>query len=197
VSSARGYLALQLEDFLDEVASADLLPGAGFVAAVGVAMSAGLVAMTARLSHEHWPEARAVAAQAESLRRRVTPLAELNAEAYGAAVATLRGEGSAPAAGRDEEIARALDRAARVPLAICETAGDVVALAADVVERGEQSLRADAAVAALVSHACARGAAALVEVNLATQPGDDRLSQARACLGAASLALDRALAPAA
>ena len=196
MSSARGYLALQLEDFLDEVASADLLPGAGFVAAVGVAMSAGLVAMTARLSHEHWPEARAVAAQAESLRRRVTPLAELNAEAYGAAVATLRGEGNAPG-GRDEEIARALDRAARVPLAICETAGDVVALAADVVERGEQSLRADAAVAALVSHACARGAAALVEVNLATQPGDDRLSQARACLGAASLALDRALAPAA
>ena len=196
MSSARGYLALQLEDFLDEVASADLLPGAGFVAAVGVAMSAGLVAMTARLSHEHWPEARAVAAQAESLRRRVTPLAELNAEAYGAAVATLRGEGSTPG-GRDEEIARALDRAARVPLAICETAGDVVALAADVVERGEQSLRADAAVAALVSHACARGAAALVEVNLATQPGDDRLSQARACLGAASVALDRALAPAA
>jgi formiminotetrahydrofolate cyclodeaminase len=194
VDSQPSYLESRLDEFFEQVASADLLPGAGFVSAVGVAMAAGLVAMCARLSVEHWPEARAVAAQAETLRDRVTPLAEMNAEAYAHAVAVLRGGGVALPDSRDDEIAGALERAAWIPLKIGEVAADVTALAATVAERGEPSLRADAIVAALIAHASAQAAATLIEVNLTTTAGDERLAAARDQVGAATVALERARA---
>jgi methenyltetrahydrofolate cyclohydrolase len=183
-----------LEDFLEEVASAELLPGGGFVSAIAVAMAAGLVAMAARRSFETWPEATGAAAQAEALRARVTPLAALNAAAYSAAVDTLRDKAaSVPADRRDEAIAEALDRAAGVPLQIGEAAADVAALAALLVERGEGSLRADAATAGLIAQAGARAAATLVEVNLGTTSSDERVTQARAFADAAKAACERAL----
>jgi formiminotetrahydrofolate cyclodeaminase len=184
-----------LDDFLDEIASPDLLPGGGFVAAIAVAMAAGLVAMVARRSLEVWPEASGAVAQAESLRTRITPLAELNASAYAEAVAVLRDRAASVAPDRrDETIAAALDRAAGVPLQIGEAAADVGALAALLVERGEGSLRADAAAAALLAQAGARAAATLVEVNLGTTSTDERVSQARSAAEAAKAAADRALA---
>jgi formiminotetrahydrofolate cyclodeaminase len=187
------YLELPLEDFLDEVATAELLPGGGFVAAAGVAMAAALVTMAGRIAGRDWAEGRGVAAQAETLRKRITPLAVLNADAYESAVATLRGEG-ATRGSRDEAIASALERAAEIPLEIAEAGVDVVALAALIAERGEPALRADAAVAALISHAGVRAAAALVEVNLGTTTDDERVARARDLVGAASVALERALA---
>ena len=53
------FLDLPLGEFLDEVASRELVPGAGFSSAVTVAMAAGLVTMTARRSLEVWPEGAA------------------------------------------------------------------------------------------------------------------------------------------
>jgi formiminotetrahydrofolate cyclodeaminase len=197
VESRRRYLEQPLDSFLEDVASAELLPGAGYVAAVGVAMAAGLVAMGARLSAGSWPEARALAAQAEKLRDRATPLAEMNAEAYEYAVAALRGKkaaGSAGASSRDDQLAGALERAAWIPLKICEAASDVAALAASVAERGEPALRADLIVAALIAHASAQAAATLIEVNLTTTAGDERLEEARNQVGAAAIALERARA---
>src|SRR6266540_5794960 len=141
------YLELSLEDFLDEVATGELLPGGGFVAAAAGAMASALVTMAGRIAGREWAEGRGVAAQAETLRKRITPLAVLNADAYESAVATLRGELAARGS-RDEEIASALERAAEIPLAIAEAGVDVVALAALIAERGEPGLRADAAVAA-------------------------------------------------
>jgi formiminotetrahydrofolate cyclodeaminase len=193
LSGASRYLELRVGDFLDEVATPDLLPGGGFVAAAGVAMAAGLVTMAARIAGREWAEGRGVAAQAETLRQRITPLAVRNADAYESAVATLRGEGGARGS-RDEVIASALERAAEVPLDIAEAGVDVVALAALVAERGEPALRADAAVAALLAHAGVRAAATLVEVNLGTTPDDERIVRAHDLVGAASVALERALA---
>jgi formiminotetrahydrofolate cyclodeaminase len=189
----RTYLKLPLQDFLDEIASANVMPGAGFVAAFGLAMAAALVTMTARVSRSHWPEARAVAAQAETLRIRVTPLGAQNVQAYADALSALRGE-SAPEGSRDESIAAALGRAAGVPLAICEAAADVTALAAAAAERVDPSVRADAVAAALIAHACSRAAATLVRVNLGTTSGDQRVSSADDLVGSASVALERALA---
>jgi formiminotetrahydrofolate cyclodeaminase len=193
LSGASRYLELRLEDFLDEVATPELLPGGGFVAATGVTMAAGLVTMAARIGGREWAEGRGVAAQAETLRKRITPLAVQNAEAYEGAIAILRGEGTGRGS-RDEAIATALERAAEIPLAIAEAGVDVVALAALVAERGEPALRADAAVAALLSHAGVRAAAALVEVNLGTTPDDERITRAHDLVGAATVALERALA---
>jgi methenyltetrahydrofolate cyclohydrolase len=195
LAESGGHLERRLEDFLEEIASSELLPGGGFVSAIAVAMAAGLVSMVARRSLEVWPEAKGAVAQAEALRARVTPLAEHNAAAYSEAVATLRGKAAAVAPDRrDEAIADALDRAAGVPLQIGEAASDVASLAALLVERGEGGLRADAATAALLAQAGARAAATLVEVNLGITSSDERVAQARAFAEAAAAACERALA---
>jgi formiminotetrahydrofolate cyclodeaminase len=193
------YLDLSIDELLDTLASPEPAPGSGFVAAVAVAMAAGLVAMAARLSLSDWPEARGAAAQAQSLRARVTPLAETNARAYIEAISALDqpfGSSQPRQPGtesRDEALARKLAKAADVPTQIGRAAADVAALAAAVAENGNPALRADVAVAAALAVAGARGAATLVEVNLATTPGDDRVAQARGYVEDAGAALERAL----
>lgn len=188
------FLDLPLGEFLDEVASPELVPGAGFSSAVTVAMAAGLVTMTARRSLEVWPEGAGAAAQAERLRKRVIPLAEENVAAYRKAVGLLRGDDLADVQHRDFELSRSLEEAARIPLAIGEAAADVAALAADVAEYGEPSVRADAATAGALALAGARGAAILVEVNLTTTSGDERLARARELVVDAEAAVERATA---
>jgi formiminotetrahydrofolate cyclodeaminase len=189
------HTELSLEGFLDQIASAEVLPGGGYVAAITVAMAAGLVAMAARLSRDDWPEARGAAAQAEALRFRGVSLAERNARAYTDALSVLGGgEGDPTAPSRDDAIADVLERSADVPLRIAEAAADVGALAGVVAERCEPAVRADVAVAAHLSEASARGAATLVEVNLGATPGDARISYARELAANAKAALEQTLA---
>ena len=186
--TAPAYRGLSLDRLLDEVSSAEPMPGAGYCAAIALEMAAGLVTMTARVSRAEWGEARGAAAQATTLRERITPLAERNVDAYREAVTLL---GSESGAG-DEELRDALARAAGVPLEIGELAVDVASLAAVVAERGDQALRADAVSAALLAEAAARAAATLVEVNLGTTSSDERVTRARDLAGAATAAADRA-----
>src|SRR3954452_13812973 len=188
------FLDLPLGEFLDEIAPPELMPGAGFSAAVAVAMAAGLVTMAARRSLDTWPEGAGAAAQAERLRKRVIPLAEENVAAYRRAVAMLKGEELDKARSRDWELLRSLEEAARIPLEIAEAAADVAALAAGVAEHGEASVRADAATAGALALAGARGAAILVEVNLTTTSGDDRVARARELVADAESAAERATA---
>ena len=190
---APGGTELSLEGFLDEIASAEILPGGGYVAAIALAMAAGLVAMAARISRESWAEARGAAAQAEALRFRGVSLAERNARAYKDAVAALGSKHQSDPGFHDHLIADALERAADVPLRIAEAATDVSALAVLVAERCEASVRADVAVAALLSQAAARAGEALVAVNLGATKGDERLGYARELAGNAQSALEKTL----
>jgi formiminotetrahydrofolate cyclodeaminase len=185
---ANAYLGQTVGEFLDEISSSEVAPGCGSVAAVAVAMAAGLVTMAARLSRERWRDAAGAAAQAEALRHRVTALVDRNVEAYTEAVATLRSSSD------DHAIGRALERAAEIPLEIGRAASDVGALAAVVAEEGEPSVRADVATAALLSQAAARTAAALVEVNLATTEGDERIVAAHRFAADAEATAKQALA---
>ena len=184
----REYRGLPLSELLDQVSSAEPMPGAGYCAAVTLEMAAGLVAMAARASRADWGEGRGAAAQANTLRDRIAPLAERNLDAYREAVALL---GGAESAG-DESLRDALARAAGVPLEIAEVAVDVAALAAVVAERGNQAMRADAVSAALLAEAAARAAATLVEVNLGTTSSDERVARARDLAGSATAAAQRA-----
>ena len=187
------YLELPLEELLREVASPDPAPGGGFAAGVALAMAAGLVTMAARLSRESWPEAGGAAAQAEALRARAVALAQQNTEAYVEAVAALTDGKPGDPERRDELIARALERAAEVPLEIADAAANVASLAAAVAEGGAPSLRADAAIAASLSLAAAQGARVLVEVNLGTTSADERVTEAHELVAATSAAAQRAL----
>jgi formiminotetrahydrofolate cyclodeaminase len=187
-------LDLRVHEFLDEVAADGRTPGGGSVAAVVVAAAAGLLAKVARASQDEWAEARGIAAQAESLRDRVAPLAQLDADQYEAALLARGNSGEQAVERRDFALGRAFARAAEPPLRIVETATDVAQLAVDVTRNGEPSLRADAAAAGALAAAAARAAAELVAVNLTATEDDHRVVRARALAAEAARAADEAYA---
>jgi formiminotetrahydrofolate cyclodeaminase len=143
--------------------------GGAPLAARVTASAAELLAAIARASKANWPEAAGVAAQAESLRDRTLPLAELAAQAY---------EQALGAEGGDYELGRAYAKAAEPPLRIAEAASAVTELAAHIAEYADPPLRADAVAAGLVAAGCARAAAELVAVNLTVSANDDRVRRA-------------------
>jgi formiminotetrahydrofolate cyclodeaminase len=164
-----------VERFLDRIASAEPAPAGGSVAAVAVAMAAGLVAMAARLAHE-WPEAGEVVERAEALRSRMATLALADEDAYAKVIEALRLP--TDSSSRDAELEAALSGAADVPLAVAEAAAEIAVLAALVAQEGNDRLRGDALVAAELAKAGARGAAELVAINLAGRD-DPRIGRAK------------------
>src|SRR5436305_12055000 len=96
--AATEFLDLRLRDLLDQVAAPEPSPGGGSVLALVAALAAGVLAMAARASGDDWPDAGGVAAQAEMLRARAAPLAQVDAEVYERALAARD-----QAAGLDDE----------------------------------------------------------------------------------------------
>jgi formiminotetrahydrofolate cyclodeaminase len=174
-----GFSSQTVADFCDTVAAQTSAPGGGSVAAIVTAFAASLTAMAARFATEEWEDAPGAAAQAEALRARVLPLADEDARAYENFLLARRMSDEVDAEIRDAAVGDALSRAADVPLAIAEAALDVASLAAELAEHGNPSLRGDAATAALLSEAAVRATANLVEINLATREGDERIERAR------------------
>ena len=82
-----------------------------------------------------------------------------------------------------------------MPLAIAEAALDVASLAAELVERGNPNIRGDAATAVLLSEAAVRATANLVEINLGTREGDERIERARGLVEMSRRISRRALEP--
>jgi methenyltetrahydrofolate cyclohydrolase len=183
-----GLLDLRLREFLDEIAAEGRTPGGGSAAALVTAIAAGLLAKVARGSGDSWPEAAGIAAQAECLRDRATPLAEAASKQYEAALRAREETGAEPSERRDFALGQAYTKAAEPPLQIVRAASDVAQLAIAVAESGEPALRADAVVAALLAAAAAKAAAELVAVNLTASASDPRV------LEAAKLAEDAARA---
>jgi methenyltetrahydrofolate cyclohydrolase len=173
------YLEQPLASFLDSVASDEPAPAGGSVAAVTVALAAGLCSMAAQLSADHLADATELAERAERLRRRVAPLAQEDATAYGHVLAAYRAPRDRNPEERQQRIRTALSEAADVPLTIAETGAMVAEIAARLVREGNPNLRGDAAAAALLAEAGVRAAAVLVEINMgAGEIADDRLERA-------------------
>ena len=187
-------LELRLSEFLEEVAGEGPTPGGGSLAALVTAASAGLLAKVARASRGEWPEAAGIAAQAESLRDRAAPLAQVDADEYSAALRSVDEAGGESEDRRDFAVGRAYARAAEPPLRIVEVATDVAELAVVVAEKGNPSLHADAIVAAVLAAAAARSAAELVAVNLTATDGDARVARAHTLAGFAARAAEEASA---
>jgi formiminotetrahydrofolate cyclodeaminase len=178
-------VAEEVHELAERISSAEAVPGSGWVAGVSGAFAAALVAKSAARS-EGWSGAEGARAQALELRDRLLALAGQDARAYEQALAALER--------RDSSLARALAKAAEVPLAIAAAAGDVAELAAEAAERADGHAQADGAAAASLAAGAALAAAKLVAVNLAAPEGDERVAQAGRSADAAADAARRALA---
>ena len=184
-------------DFCDTISAETSAPGGGSVAAVVGAMGASLTAMAARFSKEQWEDAAGAVAQAEALKARLLPLADEDARAYETVLLALRMPRDVDVDDdvRDAAIGDALSRATDVPLAIAEASLDVATLACELAERGNPNLHGDAAAAVFLSESAVRTCANLVEINLATREGDERLDRARELVELVRRISRRALEP--
>jgi formiminotetrahydrofolate cyclodeaminase len=170
------YLDLPLGAFLDLVASGNPAPGGGSVAAVAVALAAGLSGMAARLSAGQLADADELADRADAARQRVAPLARMDAQSYARVLYAYRVPDSET---RSERVSDALSGAADVPLAVAEIGNEVAGIAARLVEESNPSLKGDAIAAVLLAEAGVRAATVLVEINLSSaNVEDDRLGRA-------------------
>jgi formiminotetrahydrofolate cyclodeaminase len=191
VAPPPSFLDLTGAELLDELAGSTP-PGGGSALAFSVAMAAAVVRMAARASKETWDAAAGVAAQADALRARAAPLAQLDADVYDRALAVRDGAAALSPEKRDWEIGKAFAAAAEPPLEIARTAADVAELAAEVAVSGDPRVRADAVAAATLAAAAARAAVTIVGVNLTAVDGDARVAEAERLARAAEDALARA-----
>ena len=187
--ASRSFFDLTLAEWLDELAGGRAAPGGGSALAVAVANAAAVLVMAARVS-----DSGGHAAQAEALRARIAPLAQLDAETYESALAVRDAARDMNDEQRDWKIGQAFSRAAEPPLEIARAALDVAELAEELAKTGAPAIRADAIAAASLAAGAAQGCVAMVEVNLTTLETDPRVAEAKRLAEAASTAADRASA---
>ena len=123
-------------------------PGGGAVAAIAASLAAGLTAMAARFAPDEWERRAEVVGRAEELRARVEPLADADAEAYGAFMAERS----------DENV----ERIVAIPYELTEAAAEIAELAALVATEGNPNVTGDAAAGADLAAAAASVGARLV-----------------------------------
>jgi methenyltetrahydrofolate cyclohydrolase len=186
------YTDVPFEELLDTIAAETPAPGGGSVAAFVTEMAASLAAMAARFARD-WDGAAGAVAQAETLRHRAAPLAAEDAVAYENVLTAMRMPKDLEYEVRNTLIGETLSRAADIPLLIAETANDVAELASEIAVQGNPNLRGDAAAASILASSAVRVAANLVEINLTTVEGEERIERARALIRSSERAAQRAV----
>jgi formiminotetrahydrofolate cyclodeaminase len=164
---------------LSKIASSAPAPASGSAAAAVVATAAALVQKVSRLSSKQWPGAAEMHERAEWLRLHSEELIEKDSLAFLAYVDAVK-------SGHD--VAGAQARTIEIPLEIVRAAAEVAALAEQSASSGNQKLRADAVVAAILASAAAEAAAYLVAINLGNI-ADARIEEARTLAQQASARL--------
>jgi methenyltetrahydrofolate cyclohydrolase len=186
--------ALGVQEFLRRLASGDPTPGGGSASALAGALGASLVSMVCNLTlgRERYAdfeaEAREMQAEADALRESLQQGIDQDAAAYGRVMTMYRLPRSTDdeKAARSEAIQEATHGAALVPLSLAEASASVIDLAERALGRTNPNAASDLAVAALLGVAALDGAAANVEVNLASLKDEqakgeiaERLARAR------------------
>ena len=161
--------------FLDSLAAGTPTPGGGAAAAHTGALAAALVAMVARLSvgkkryADVASEMQAVSSAADKLRADLTASVAADVTAFDAVMSAHKLPHDSPtdSATRDVAVERALHEATLVPLRVADAAAHVLALAADVAEKGNPNVISDAGSAAHLALAALSSAALNVRINAA------------------------------
>lgn len=168
------YLEKPLQNYLDDLASAQPTPGGGAASALSGAMAAGLACMVARLTQgkadysEVQAEIETLLQQAEKLRARFQQLIQEDIDTYGQLSASFkmpRGTGEERAARRNAIQARLAD-AAQVPLTLVECVAELVQCCHRIASIGNANVLSDIAVSATLASSAATGASWMVRINV-------------------------------
>jgi glutamate formiminotransferase/formiminotetrahydrofolate cyclodeaminase len=159
--------------FLHNLAASSATPGGGSAAAFAGAMGAALVVMVARLSVGKKKYAKVeermqeISSRADILREALHKAVALDAQAFDSVMAAFRlaKKSAQEKATRKEAIERATHVAAEIPLQVCRDAVEVLTLAAEVAEKGNQNALSDAGSAGAMANACLQAAALNVKIN--------------------------------
>jgi len=174
VDTSNRFRDLTVAQFVDALASGEPVPGGGAAAAIAGSLGAALVAMVANLSAgrpkyaEHTALLDRTIQAARELQERMLALADEDAEAfagYGAAMKLPRDTDEEKSI-RTAAIRGAALAATLSPLKTVEATLEIVALAEALAGRSNKNASSDLEVAALMSVAACRAAAANVFINL-------------------------------
>lgn len=202
------YLDRTLQQYLDDLASAQPTPGGGSASALTGAMGASLACMVARLTVGKadytavQQEIGDLIEQGEGLRARFQELMRLDIEAYGKLSSCFkmpRGT-SEEKEERKQAVQGALVEAALVPLEMVERALELVRCCKRVAEIGNKNVLSDIATATSLALATGNGAAWMVNVNITSLKDADKAQELQGRLDGAlgqiteeALAVNRAI----
>lgn len=168
------FASQSLQTFLDQLASAEPVPGGGSVAALSGALGASLVAMVCRLTigkkgyEAVSAEMQAILPRAEKLQTELRDLMQADTDAYARVMDAykLPKNSDAEKALRTQAIQTALKNASDVPLHVAELCAQVLELARSIAIKGNKNAASDGGVGALMAEAGLHGAAFNVSINL-------------------------------
>ncbi len=175
------FAEMNINAFLDELASNSPAPGGGTVAGLTGALSSALVSMVCNLTigkkryRQHEGEIKNVLEKTETLRKEFVLLAEKDTEVFNEVMKaySLPHESEEEKAVRKQAVEEATKRAALVPMDVLRRCESVVRLAMVVAQKGNENSISDAGVAAIMAFAAAQAASLNILINLSTVSDED------------------------
>jgi len=186
-----------LQRYLDDLSSAQPVPGGGSTAALSGAMGAALASMVCRITMgkeayaDVQQEIEELLRRTEYLRSRFQQLMQEDIEAYGrlAACYKLPRETSEERKYRTDMIQKQLVEAALVPLEVVECAAELIRCCQRIAEIGSNTVLSDVATGAILASCSGKGASFMVRINVRSLKNDklvvelgDRLNAALAII---------------
>ena len=179
------FAEMTVSEFLEQIASAEPVPGGGSVAALGAALAASLTEMVANLTigkkgyEACEADMRDLADQARAYRETFTGAMDRDSDAYRSVLAAYKRpkETEAEKDLRRQAIQEALKTAAAVPLGVGKDAVKILEKAAKAVENGNRNAVTDGAVGAMMARTAGLAALYNVSINLLSITDDAFVSE--------------------
>ena len=165
---------MQIEQFLEALASDRPTPGGGSASALAGALSASLIAMVAGLSCRgrgvQTREMREIRKKALAIRERLTRAIDEDAGSYEAVLKAFRlpREGERERLYRSRRIQRAYQGATVTPQKVCELSLRLLELSKVLLVRGNRNAFSDTGVAIHLANAALEGGLLNIRINLAS-----------------------------